>query len=86
MKKNIFYFVEACYIYEKRIDFIPCRLQTLYKPDGWLGAFIADRLYFDFTAPNDFESVFKKLVDEIKSIKTRSQTYAASKIVYFIYI
>ena len=68
--------LEATYAFDNRIDFIPCRLQESYRPKGWLGNLIADRLYIDFSPPNTFESAFEKLLEEIKSIKTPAQTYA----------
>jgi hypothetical protein len=60
---------------EKRIDIIPCRLQAPSKSHGWFDLFFSDRLYVDFSSPDEFDNSFKKLIDEIEYIKTRSQTY-----------
>jgi hypothetical protein len=76
-RNNELFFLEAIYTFEKHIDFIPCRLEASYKPDGWLRIVISDRLYIDFSSPNDFDDSFKKLVDEIKYIEIQSKIYSS---------
>jgi hypothetical protein len=76
------YSLEAAYTFQKHIDFIPCRVQEAYKPDGWLGILISDRLYIDFTRPHDFENSFEQLINEIESIRTPSQTYVSKSFAY----
>ncbi len=38
---------EAEYLYKLRKDFIPMRMQDKYNADGWLGALVGNKLYFD---------------------------------------
>ena len=42
-------FAEAEYTYSQRKDIIPLLLQQGYIPDGWLGALVGTRIYFDLT-------------------------------------
>ena len=42
-------FSEAEYAFEKQRHIIPLKLQTGYKPDGWLGFIGAGKYFFDFS-------------------------------------
>ncbi len=52
---------------EKRIDIIPWRLQASYKPDGLLSIIISDRLYIDFSSPNNFDNSFKNFNNNLST-------------------
>ena len=45
---------EAEYTYSQRKDIIPILLQQGYVPDGWLGALVGIRIYFDLTDEGTF--------------------------------
>ena len=45
---------EAEYTYSQRKDIIPILLQQGYVPDGWLGALVGTRIYFDLTDEGTF--------------------------------
>lgn len=76
-------FLEAIYTNTKHIDFIPCRLQDSYNPDGWLGILIADHLYIDFSQRSEFEKSFEQLVHEIEAVTSRSPTCPSKFIIDF---
>ncbi|CAF3352743.1 unnamed protein product [Rotaria socialis] len=59
---------EATYACKRGKRIIPIRLQQKYNPDGWLSLISSDLLYIDFIR-NDFDTNYKKLLDEIKSGK-----------------
>ncbi|XP_066300443.1 uncharacterized protein [Branchiostoma lanceolatum] len=40
---------EAEYTHKLRKDIVPLRLQPRYDPDGWLGALVGTKLYFDLS-------------------------------------
>eukprot|EP00058_Branchiostoma_floridae_P006696 XP_002592184.1 hypothetical protein BRAFLDRAFT_88079 [Branchiostoma floridae] len=40
---------EAEYTHKLRKDIVPLRLQPQYDPDGWLGALVGTKLYFDLS-------------------------------------
>ena len=48
------FLVEAEYTYSQRKDIIPILLQQGYVPDGWLGALVGTRIYFDLTDEGTF--------------------------------
>ncbi|KAK6179294.1 hypothetical protein SNE40_011688 [Patella caerulea] len=58
---------EAGYAYQRKKGFIPLYMQNPYHPDGWLGAVIGSRLYFDFSGESEveFEDSFSKLLREL---------------------
>jgi len=39
---------EAEYAYSSKKTIVPLKVEPKYKPDGWLGALIGNKLYFDF--------------------------------------
>ncbi|CAF2156444.1 unnamed protein product, partial [Rotaria magnacalcarata] len=65
---------EACYAIEKRIPYIPCRMEAEFDPTGWLGITIADHVYCDFSSPNDFNKALEKLMRQIKNFETQLQS------------
>jgi hypothetical protein len=54
---------EAQYAFEKRRVLIPLRVQTGYKPQGWLAFTISGRMYVDFIKMN-FETAYAQLLSE----------------------
>ena len=54
---------EAQFAFEKQRDLIPIRIQTGYKPQGWLAFLIAGRMYVDFIKMN-FDAAYTQLVSE----------------------
>ncbi|CAF2160557.1 unnamed protein product, partial [Rotaria magnacalcarata] len=65
---------EACYAIEKRIPYIPSRMEAAFDPTGWLGITIADHVYCDFSSPNDFNKALEKLMRQIKNFETQLQS------------
>lgn len=55
-------------LYRLRKSFVPILFQSKYKPDEWLVMLIGTKLYIDFTK-NDYESIYRKLVNEIEVTK-----------------
>ena len=56
---------EAEYAFQQRKEVIPLLMQPGYVPDGWLGALVGARLYFDFTVETEFEAQALRLVKEL---------------------
>ncbi|XP_039269908.2 uncharacterized protein LOC120344676 [Styela clava] len=56
---------EGDYAYKLRTPIIPIRTEVGYKPDGWLGALIGSKYYYDFSNPMVFDAMFSKLVEEL---------------------
>ena len=44
---------------------MPLRLQTSYRPDGWLGILVGSRLYFDFSNEELAQANLPKLIKEL---------------------
>ncbi|CAM4850077.1 unnamed protein product [Rotaria magnacalcarata] len=65
---------KACYAIEKRIPYIPSRMEAAFDPTGWLGITIADHVYCDFSSPNDFNKALEKLMRQIKNFETQLQS------------
>jgi TIR domain len=55
---------EAQYGFDKQRVLIPIKVQSGYKPDGWLEFVTACRMYVDFTK-TDFDTAYTKVVSEI---------------------
>ena len=43
-------------------------LQKQYRPDGWLGAILGAKLYFDFSGKYPFEKPWNGLTKELKGM------------------
>lgn len=56
---------EAEYAYKCNTDVIPLLLERDYKPDGWLGAILGTKFYFDFTNLGQFDATFMSLQKEL---------------------
>lgn len=41
-------------------------LQKRYRPDGWLGAILGAKLYFDFSGKYPFEKTFQGMAKELR--------------------
>ncbi len=67
------YLSEALYTDKKHKKFIPCRMESSYEPDGWLGIIIGDQMFIDFSTPDNFDVAFEELIAEIQAIEERSQ-------------
>ena len=61
-------FSEAEYTFQCRKDYIPLMLQKQYRPDGWLGAILGAKLYFDFSGKYPFEKPWNGLTKELKGM------------------
>ncbi|CAF4582259.1 unnamed protein product, partial [Rotaria magnacalcarata] len=57
---------EAQFAFEKQRVLIPIKVQSGYKPDGWLAFLTSGRIYVDFMK-TDFNAAFDKVVSEIAS-------------------
>ncbi|XP_076082164.1 uncharacterized protein LOC143052889 isoform X2 [Mytilus galloprovincialis] len=60
--------LEAEYTFQCRKDYIPLMLQKQYRPDGWLGAILGAKLYFDFSGKYPFEKPWNGLMKELKGM------------------
>ncbi|CAF3630830.1 unnamed protein product [Rotaria socialis] len=69
---------EACYAIEKRIPYIPCRMEAGFDPTGWLGITITDHVYCDFSSLNDFNKALEKLIRQIKNFEAQLQSDSGS--------
>ncbi|XP_025084084.1 uncharacterized protein LOC112558098 [Pomacea canaliculata] len=56
---------ESEYVFRLRKDIIPLRVQSGYRPDGWLGMLVGTRLYFDFSSEKHMQSNLSKLLREL---------------------
>jgi len=60
---------EAEYAFSLKKTIIPLKLEAGYSPDGWLGLLIRSKLYYDFSAPEKFNSQWRKLNAKLKDLK-----------------
>ena len=56
---------EAEYAYRRQIHTIPILAETKYQADGWLGALVGNKLYFDLSRADKFDSSFQGLLKEL---------------------
>ena len=56
---------EAQYAFEKRRVLIPIKVQTNYKPQGWLALTLSGRMYVDFTKMN-FDNAYAQLLAQFQ--------------------
>ncbi|ELT88039.1 hypothetical protein CAPTEDRAFT_72731, partial [Capitella teleta] len=56
---------EAEYTFKLGKAIVPLRMQKRYSPDGWLGALLGNRLFFDFSVDDHFPSSFQGLLKEL---------------------
>ena len=56
---------EAQYAFEKRRVLIPLRVQSGYRPQGWLAFTISGRMYVDFIKLN-FEAAYAQLMSQFR--------------------
>lgn len=66
---------EAQYAYEKRRVLIPVKVQSGYKPDGWLAFLISGRIYVDFHK-RGFDTAFTKIVSEIQRSQAKTKDFS----------
>lgn len=60
---------EAQFAFEKQRTLIPIRIQTGYKPQGWLAFLISGRMYVDFIKMN-FDAAYTQLASEFRQNHT----------------
>lgn len=60
---------EAQYAFEKRRTLIPIRVQSGYKPQGWLAFTVSGRLYVDFIKMN-FDAAYTQLSSQMRQNRT----------------
>ena len=58
-------FTEADYSYQLQKNVIPLKMESKYEPDGWLGAMLGNKLYFDCTQPDSFDDSLNRFVKEL---------------------
>ena len=63
---SFFFLIEATYAKHLSKIIIPCRMELEYRPEGWLGFLIGEKLYFDFAGKDPFKKTMDKLLWEIK--------------------
>jgi hypothetical protein len=56
---------EAEYTFRQRKEIVPLRLEHRYFADGWLGALVGNKLFFDFSANNSFQKSVSGLIKEL---------------------
>ena len=57
---------EAEYTFQLRKDYIPLMMQKRYRPDGWLGAILGAKLFFDFSGKYPFDKSMQGLLKELR--------------------
>ena len=62
---------EAQYAFEKRRVLVPNRVQSGFKPQGWLAFTISGRMYVDFIKM-DFDAAYAQLVSQFRQHRTDS--------------
>lgn len=60
---------EAEYTFRNGKHVVPLRLQTDYNPDGWLGALVGNKLYFDFSQPSKYDDSMRRLIKQLERYK-----------------
>ncbi|CAL1544855.1 unnamed protein product [Lymnaea stagnalis] len=69
--------LEAEYAYLRELPVIFLQMERDYKPDGWLGILLGDKLFYDFSGKYDFDS---KLIQMMKELdKTLGQKAPQTK-------
>ncbi|CAF3126436.1 unnamed protein product, partial [Rotaria sp. Silwood2] len=61
---------ECTYANDLKRTIIPLRMESNYRPNGWLKIIIGDRLYVDFIK-YDFETAFKDLIKQLERYDRR---------------
>ena len=62
----------------KSVLFVRC--QKCYKPDGWLGFMLGNKLYYDVTGDDaKFKSVFKQIIDHLNKLNSPTNTPTVSQ-------
>ncbi|XP_070182482.1 uncharacterized protein [Littorina saxatilis] len=64
---------EAEYTFQQRKDYIPLMMQKKYRPDGWLGAILGAKLFFDFSGKYPFDKSMQGLLKELRGRGSRGQ-------------
>eukprot|EP00050_Salpingoeca_kvevrii_P015283 m.45369 g.45369 ORF g.45369 m.45369 type:complete len:632 (-) comp6243_c0_seq2:73-1968(-) len=59
---------EGNYAYQRRKRIIPVRAETNYRPDGWLGALIGSKLYYDMTDEASRPAKLAELIRELGDV------------------
>ncbi|XP_055873117.1 uncharacterized protein LOC106050690 isoform X1 [Biomphalaria glabrata] len=65
--------MEAEYTSNLKKDYLIVKVTPNYKPDGWLGLMLGQKLYFDFCGRSPYDTVMQELVKQIEVI-TRKQS------------
>ncbi len=66
VRGTLIYFSEATYARKCRKPTIPLILEDKYKPDGWLGLILGEKLYFRFCSDDEMTTNMPKLIKEIR--------------------
>ena len=64
--EELFILIEAEYSYRLKKKIVPIKLQPQYRPDGWLGALLGNKLEVNFTRPVEFAQSVHNLLKELK--------------------
>eukprot|EP00051_Salpingoeca_urceolata_P008485 m.106403 g.106403 ORF g.106403 m.106403 type:complete len:599 (-) comp15774_c0_seq1:50-1846(-) len=65
---------EAGYAFQRRVPFVPIRLQKDFKATGWLGLLVGMHLFIDFSDESRFEQHVMALCREIEKAQQTSTT------------
>jgi len=70
MPENVLcvYTVEAEYAFNQRKNIIPLRLEADYVPDGWLGPITINKVNYNFSTPESFDSEFSRLQSALTNL------------------
>ncbi|KAH9490687.1 hypothetical protein Btru_032769 [Bulinus truncatus] len=64
---------EAEYTFQQGKNYVIVNLQPKFKPNGWLGALLGTRLYYDFSGSQSFDEMMQvRLAREIDDVKMRA--------------
>lgn len=64
--------LEAEYAFKQNKPMVFVRLQQGYKPEGWIGLMIGQRLYVDLSADSDFQKAINDINKQIDSFRVTS--------------
>ncbi|CAF0737919.1 unnamed protein product [Rotaria sordida] len=64
--------LECEYAYLRKKTIIPLLLQANYKPDGWLGIIVGNKLYVNY-AKKPFEAAYSETLAELQAVLNRTE-------------
>jgi len=75
---------EALFADNRGKEIIPLLLETGYQPNGWLGLLVSNKLYFDFSVPEKFESSWHMLYAKLNVVMSAADIRDTGLYVYVL--